>query len=118
MNKIVTALAAVACIIAAVFTVPALAGILGTFLTGTSVLIAIVAFLNIARVRRGFLLSSLVVLLGIAPFAFSQGHAWIAGIMAYAGLTMLFLAWNHAVHSLNRASDERQNGWAPASEQR
>ena len=117
MNKIVTALAAVACIIAAVFTVPALAGILGTFLTGTLVLIAIAAFL-IARVRRGFLLSSLVVLLGIAPFALTQGHAWIAGITAYAGLTMLFLAWNHAVHSLNRASDERQNGWAPASEQR
>ncbi|HTM68886.1 MAG TPA: hypothetical protein VL426_06340 [Candidatus Binatia bacterium] len=112
MNKIVTAVAALACIIAAVITVPALAGILGTFLTGTSVLIAAAAFILIARVRRGFLFSALIVVLGIAPFALTQGHPWFAGISAYIGMTMLFLAWNHAVHSLNRQSDERRASYA------
>jgi len=85
------------------------------FAAGMAVLVGAV-ILTATFARRSFLLSSVVILLGIAPFALIQGHAWIAGISAYIGLTMVFLAWNHAVHSLNRETDERRNVWTPASE--
>ena len=114
MIKSVTAIVvAVACSILTVVAVSQDA----TYLAGVTAFAAL-AMPVIAFTSRGFLFTAFVVFAGIAPLSLCHGHPWIAGICAYVGLTMMFLAWNHAVHSLNRASDERQARWTPATEQR
>ena len=120
MNKTANVVARPAVIISIVtMLLTTIAGLVSghTLFAGITALTGI-AMTLIAFTRRGFFFTALLVIVGLAPLFLAHGHPWLAGIAAYVGLTMLFLAWNHAVHTLNRASDESQARWTPATEQR